>query len=354
MFAQGKRPGYSELKISKEHIKQTIFKHPEFTHFSKEMDELFTGWKTNTAAFLKKLTASSEDSFAVMAPKQTIHKISEDILQTYTGKALMDKYDVYQHVMNYWNETMQDDCYLIAVDGWKVVPYRIMVKNKAGKETDKGWDCDLVPKALLIDCLFEKEITLIRETQSLVENYITEKAQLEEEHGGEEGIFTNFEKLNKAAIQKRLKEIADDKTQASKENETLTLAAEPTAFYNKEKNEKEDEAVVLKDYLQLLESLANFTDALKRETAHLDKLAYERYKTLTEEEIKEMVVNNKWLWSIQLNVETEMDRINQRLTQRIKELAERYETPMPLQTAEVDALENNVNTHLQKMGFVWN
>ena len=82
-------------------------------------------------------------------PKQIIHGISEDVLQTYTGKALMDKYDVYQHLMNYWNETMQDDCYLIAVDGWKAEPVRILVKNK-----DKGWDCDLVPKTLVIDRYF--------------------------------------------------------------------------------------------------------------------------------------------------------------------------------------------------------
>ncbi|WP_394772305.1 type I restriction-modification system subunit M, partial [Mucilaginibacter sp.] len=344
LFAPGKRPGYSELKITKEEVKQTIFAHPEFIHFSKEMDELFNGWKTNTTQYLKNLTEGA-------APKQTIYTISEKLLKTYTGKALMDKYDVYQHVMNYWNETMQDDCYLIAVDGWKAEPYRIMVKNKAGKETDKGWDCDLVPKALLIDCLFEKEITSIRDMQSLIENYIIVKAQLEEEHGGEEGIFTSFEKLNKATIQKRLKEIADEKTQPLKERERLTLAAEPTATHNTAKNEKDNEMSVLTDYLRLIENLTNFTDALKRETAHLDKLAYERYKTLTEEEIKEMVVNNKWLWSIQINVETEMDRINQRLTQRIKELAERYEIPMPLQTAEVAALKNKVNAHLEKMGY---
>ena len=111
---------------------------------------------------------------------------------------------------------------------------------------------------------------------------------------------------------------------------------------------------VLTDYLRLIESIANWTDALKRETAYLDKRAYERYNTLTEEEVKELVVYNKWLASIQRSVQTEMDRINQRLTQRIKELAERYDTPMPQQTKAVADLENNVNAHLQKMGFVWN
>ncbi len=48
-----------------------------------------------------------------------------------------------------------------------------------------------------------------------------------------------------------------------------------------------------------------------------------------------------------------MERISQRLTQRIKELAERYETPLPKQTDEVKNIEEKVNSHLQKMGFVW-
>jgi len=58
--------------------------------------------------------------------------------------------------------------------------------------------------------------------------------------------------------------------------------------------------------------------------------------------------------SIERSVKTEMERISQRLTQRIKELAERYETPLPKQKTEVAAFEEKVNAHLQKMGFVWN
>ena len=79
-----------------------------------------------------------------------------------------------------------------------------------------------------------------------------------------------------------------------------------------------------------------------------------KYKTLTVNDIKQLVVEDKWMASIEKSVKTEMERISQRLTQRIKELAERYETPMPKQTKEVADLESKVNTHLKKMGFVWN
>jgi type I restriction enzyme M protein len=58
---------------------------------------------------------------------------------------------MYQHLMNYWAETMQDDCYLIAANGWKAETYRVIEKDKKGKEKDRGWACDLVPKALIVD-----------------------------------------------------------------------------------------------------------------------------------------------------------------------------------------------------------
>jgi type I restriction enzyme M protein len=77
----------------------------------------------------------------------------------------------------------------------------------------------------------------------------------------------------------------------------------------------------------------------------------ERYQTLTEDDIKQLVVDDKWLTSIERSVKTEMERISQRLTGRIKELAERYETPLPQQTAEVDSLETKVMAHLANMGF---
>ncbi|MCP4104099.1 MAG: hypothetical protein GY749_00940 [Desulfobacteraceae bacterium] len=86
----------------------------------------------------------------------------------------------------------------------------------------------------------------------------------------------------------------------------------------------------------------------------LDKKVIERYKTLTKDEIKSLVVDDKWMANIEKAVKTEMERISQRLTQRIKELAERYETTLPQQTQVVADLEEKVNAYLQKMGFAWN
>ncbi len=336
LFSENNRNGYSQLKISKDSIKQTIFNHPEFITFSIEMDNLFTVWKTRNTVFLKDLTVG-------IKPKQTIHSISEDVLQTYTGKALMDKYDVYQHLMNYWNEIMQDDCYLIAVDGWKAEPYRILVKNKTGKDTDKGWDCDLVPKTLVVDHYFLTEKKAIENLEAERENAATTLQEIKEEQTTEEGYFADFiDKLSvKVNIQNRLKKILASKLKEKKE--TLPLAAEAETAYG--------EQAVLEQYLELTEKQTELNKKIKEAEAELDKKALARYKTLTETEIKQLVVDDKWMANIERSVKTEMERISQRLTQRIKELAERYETPLPKQTSDVKLLEEKVKKHLEKMGF---
>lgn len=331
LFSTSKRKNYSQLKISKDSIKQTIFNHPEFVSFSSEMDTLFADWKTRNTKTLKALTVG-------IKPKQTIYKVSEDVLKAYTDKALMNKYDVYQHLMNYWNEVMQDDCYLIAVDGWKA-ELSIIKQTKSATV----WDCDLVPKSLVIDRYFIKEKKAIEQLEADKETIATQLTELDEEHNTEEGYFADLDKVNKANVQKRLKELLAAKPKSKKER--LPMAAEPEAAYG--------EQAVLELYLKLLDDQTELNKKIKEAIADLDTKVIERYKTLSEVEIKQLVVDDKWMARIERSVKTEMERISQRLTQRIKELAERYETPLPKQTTNVAELEDKVNVHLQKMGFVW-
>ena len=285
------------------------------------MSAVFARWKEAATRIMKNLQAGFK-------PKEVIAELSENLLKQYTDKSLIDKYDIYQHLMNYWADTMQDDCYIIAVDNWKAETYRILVENKQKKMVDKGWTCDLVPKSLMIDRFFLVEKQAIEELGDEKENIAAQLAELEEEHSGEDGCFTEMDKVNKGTVQSRLKEIKD------------------------EANDK-DEITVLKAYLKLLTRQTNTNKKIKNATAELDKKLYAKYPTLTENEIKTLVVDDKWMATIEKAIQTEMDRISQRLTQRIKELAERYETPLPKQTSEVAELESKVSAHLQKMGFIW-
>jgi type I restriction enzyme M protein len=338
------RTGYVQLTTDAAQIKNTIFQHPEFVAFSQTMHNLFTDWKTRNTAILKNLSVG-------VKPKQIIFDLSENALATYTDKPLMDKYDVYQHIMNYWYETMQDDCYIIAVDGWKAEPYRIIIKNKAtNKTTDKGWDCDLVPKTLVIDRYFLLEKNEIDALVQALQATATQITELEEEHSAEDGFFADMDKINKVNVQKRLKQLLAEKPK-KQAKQTLLIAAEPSILYGSPTREGLGEADILETYLRLIDEQAEANKQIKTLTAALDAKALTHYKTLSEADIKQLVVDDKWLAVLEKNIKTEMERISQTLTGRIKELAERYQTPLQQQTDELAALEAKVMAHLQTMGF---
>jgi len=320
LFKDSKRKGYYRPVVDKDKVKETIFHHPEFTAFSKKMDKVFGNWMTKTGEELKSLKKGCK-------PKQVIAEVAEDLLDTYKSISLIDKYDIYQHLMNYWAESMQDDLYIVALEGWKAEPYRILVKDKKkDKEVDKGWTCDLLPPALIIDAYFGKEKAALEQMESEKENLNAQLVEMEETHGGEEGYFAQLEKVNKAGVDKRLKEIKGDKT-------------------------AKEEIKVLEGYLDLAKQIAELNSRIKSGSEELDKLAYSRYKKLTDKDVKELAVEKKWMKAMEQSVKSEMERISQRLTQRVKELIERYESPLPEINKEVAELEKKVNAHLAKMGF---
>ena len=324
------RAGYLDLAVEKAAIKATIYEHPEFTAFISGMNAHFAAWREQSAATLKALKAGCH-------PKQVIVELAEDLLAHYQNKPLIDPYDIYQHLMDYWAEIMQDDCYVIAADGWKAETSRIKEKDKKGKERDKGWTCDLVPKALLVARYYSKEQAEIDKLSADLEGVTAKMAELEEEQIGDEDAFaearTDAEdgkegKVTRATVASRLKEIKGDK-------------------------EAKEEIAVLERWLSLDAEDSGLKKRLKEAEAALDAKAYARYPKLTEAEVKVLVVDDKWLATLDAAVHGEMHRVSQQLTQRVKELAERYETPMPQMVSRVAELEAKVNQHLGRMGFSW-
>tara|TARA_R110002050_G_scaffold300054_1_gene467515 strand:+ start:162 stop:2711 length:2550 start_codon:yes stop_codon:yes gene_type:complete len=355
LFNANGRENYSDLKIDKDLVKQTIFNHPEFTTFTQEMDEVFEGWKTKNTEILKSLTKG-------LKPKQLAFRIAEDVLATYTGKALIDKYDVYQHLMDYWNEVMQDDCYYIAIEGWKA---ELTITKQTKTITE--WDCDLVPKTLVIDRYFLTEKKAIEQLEAEKEAIAVQITELEENlpDGVEEDDWILNEvkndkgKITKTLVDENMRELKIEilKIPDTTSKKDITKLIKDTFSKTKRTDENAEvfaKLAVLQTYLDLVDKDTQVKAKIKKALADLDKKVIERYKTLSEDEIKQLVVDDKWMTVLERNVKTEMERISQRLTQRIKELAERYETPLPNQTSNVCDLETKVNAHLQKMGFVWN
>jgi type I restriction enzyme M protein len=318
------RDGYVKLKMSKDSVKEFIYQHLDFTSYISSMNTLFEVWRDKTEKELKAL----EPGFK---PKKIIKELAEKLLAHYEGTKLINNYDIYQHLMDYWAETMQDDAYLIAADGWKAETYRIIEKTKKGKERDKGWACDLLPKPFIVNKYFVTEQEIIDKIKAKIDMLSSELAEIEEENGGEEGLLCELDKINMGNVTTRLKFL--------KNNPEYGSAAE---------------VKVLKKWQTANKKLSEKKKKLKVLEQKLDNLAYDKYPELTENEIKNLVVDDKWLAYMSDTIYGEMDRISQNLAQRIKILADRYEKTMPQLNEKVGELEAKVNAHLKKMGFSWN
>ena len=335
LFKPGTRANYSTLCVAHDDIKNTIFNHPEFTAFGKQMDEVFKKWRTETIAYTRELDKG-------LKPKKEIHTISENLLKHYDNRQLTDKYAMYQHLMDYWAETMQDDFYELAADGWKAgnEVKRIQKKTKKGeKEVVKevagieGLEGTLIPPALIIQEYFARERKALDDMEAQAEALNATMDEMREEHGGEDGLLV---------------EVMDDKQKISKKN--LQTAIKDIGRRTADNAEEYD---MLHKYKKLMEEEAEVKAKIKVALAELEKKVIAHYPKLTITEIKTIVVEKKWLAEMEKRISTEMDNISHRLTQRIKELAERYEKPLPKLSSEVDALTAKVEDHLRKMNFKW-
>ena len=315
------RPGYAGLKLPLPEVKPAIFAHAEFTAFNRAATRRFANWR---AAVTPQLTAFAQDGH----PKALIETIAEALLASFKEVPLLDAYDIYQHLMDYWAETMQDDAYLIAADGWVARTSRIAESDRKGKTRDKGWTCDLIPKPYLVARYFAREQAAIEAKQAELEAAIARLGELEEEHGGEDAAFSGFDSISAATVKERLREVARDPDGA-------------------------EELRALRQWLAINESIAALKKKVRECETALDRLAYEKYPTLSDAEIKALVVDDKWMARLSASVQGELDRVSQTLTGRIRELAERYAAPLPELTDEVATLAARVEEHLKRMGAAW-
>jgi type I restriction enzyme M protein len=334
LFEKAGRPGYSELKVAATDIKSTIFGHAEFTAWSTQTKKLFAKWRAEVTSRLTGIKKGDN-------PKVLIEALAEELLGTFQKAKLLDAYDIYQHLMDYWAEALQDDVYLIASDGWRdAVKPRQMVEDKDKKSKDRPdfvigkqkFKAELVPPALLIARHFAAEQATIEKLESEATAVAQQMEELAEEHGGEDGLLAEAkndkDKLTKASVSARLKDIKDDRDAA-------------------------DERKVLGDYLDLVEKESEVSAKAKAMQEELTAKVAAKYGKLTEDDIKVLVADDKWLATFEAAVQGELDRVSQALASRARELADRYGMPLPRLTADIATLASRVDEHLKKMGAVW-
>jgi type I restriction enzyme M protein len=335
------RPGYTALAVDKSVVKTTIYDHPEFTSFIAGMNAHFDAWRTKAVKTLKALKPDCH-------PKQVIADLSEGLLKHFHGQPLIDAYDVYQHLMNYWAEAMQDDCYLISADDWVkgAQPREILrVKDKNNKlvwpedhdylKGKRRFKSDLIPAKILVERYFVREQQAIEALDAELASLEQQLDEMLEENSGEEGLLSEViegegdkQKITAKALKDRLKEIGEDL-------------------------DFEDERIALKACQALLDKQSETKARHKKAVEALDAKIDTKYPKLSEAEVKTLVVEDKWLAVLSERVHGEMDRVSQQLSARVRQLAERYEIPLPHLTDRAADLESKVNSHLERMGFVW-
>ncbi len=334
LFRSNGRDAYSEAKVSAADVKRTILEHPEFSAYAERVRARTGAWWQEHVELLEALKPGD-------SPKEVIYTVSEDLLARFSDIPLLDRYDVYQRLMDYWHEVMQDDVYLIVADGWReAAKPRTVIKDKARKieETPnltvnkKNYKTDLIPPELIAARYFAREQQEIDELVIKQEAAARELEEYTEEHAGEEGLLSDALNdkgtLTKTGVTGRLKEIKRDP-------------------------ESEEERSALEHVLSLIEAESAASKAVKEAQAALDSAVLAKYGTLSESDIKALVIEDKWCASIATAIDDEVQRVTGRLAGRVKELEERYANPVPEIEQEVAEYSKRVEAHLEQMGVTW-
>lgn len=375
--------GYYSLIGDKKQIGEVINANQEFCELSGHFSAAVEEWYHEVAKQMNVLTTDC-------TPKALIEEWGDSLLEILGDvDGLASAYDVYDILMRYWQDAMQDDCYLVSREGWKVeLSAEVMQTDKKSKEvkfvakknpTYRDYTCDLLPVNIVVARYFQAEEDAVKHAEELVAQLSAEVEQLEEEYpddlnntlaeikfayacaicpepiDGEEEIIKQYlnikgsrkpEKEQKNAIIASHPEVFDrlENTNMS----TLKLRLKEIRSYAKLPQETIE---LYKDYITLNNNLTNAKAQQKSAIAKLTKLVVEKYPLLTVDEIKDMVINVKWHTAIVGGAINEAWGVTYGIEEQITALVSRYERRLTDIEQSVGDLEKRVSAHLAKMGF---
>ena len=387
--------GFYSLKVTKEDIRKTIYSNDEFSIYGDKIDNAFLRWE----GYAKGLLTTVDQNTDI---KEMIVLLSKKLVEEFEKITLLNKYDVYQVLLAYWNDTLNDDVMMIKTDkkgyGLARVTENIIGtvtsgKNK-GNEKIVGWEPVLIPKEIVIEALFPEEKNAIENTKDIIaetELMLEELLESTDENTALSSI-TEDGKIKIKDLEEEIDEILShiqtDETKALEKMLSIFPTISRKKLYSEYidknplcKNAFNDRGLVnlksinerlveirsnaeipekyKEDYeeltaaLDFVRKINEFNKLLKELETALDEKCRDRYKSLTDEEIIDLLVNRKWIYSIYSGIGDLYSAISHHLANRLIELAERYEDTLPSLSKEVDEYEAKVKSHLERMGFTW-
>ena len=285
------RPGYLTLKPTPDEIADTISHEGSFIGQELNFRLAFQRWIDAVTPMMLSVDRNCH-------PKEVIEQWSSLMLEKLQGAvALVDPYDVYDQLMNYWNETMQDDLYMISRDGW--MPELNIPEKKNAKWTDLS--CDLLPVEIVVEKLFSEE---------------------QDEYNNVSGRIASINEQLKAAT-----EVTDDEE-------------DPTTVKLSDKERQMSTAVLKK-----------LKATLKKLDADIYMKILTKYSQIDESTVKQLIVNDKWIAAITDRAYATIDSITQSIATQLRTLHDRYADTLSDLESEVADKETTVFNHLKSMGF---
>lgn len=369
-----------------------------------EIEVLFSQWKSAIKDILLGIESDTN-------PKELIRAIAAKLLETYESARLLDNYDVYDCLLNYWNAKLQDDVYAIKAGGYAVgreIDYEYAKKKQKDEsgetvEVDdtskvKSFEGALIPKEIIEAVYFAEELaqlTALMEQSGALE---AELDEMREEESGDEGLLKEAlnekgDSIPKANLNKRIKELDAKKTSALmdattqlyalfEEGKTAEMEAlirevpELAEFDIRNKNgtfgkaklkaalkQASETAAVPEIYADEYAALTAYAvkatemDAVDKEwkdaRKSLDEKVLAKYGELTDEEIKHLLFDLKWMYKLESDVRDEVEQVMNKLCSRVLLIAKRYERTLGEIEEKTAKSRTAVMAALERMGYKW-
>lgn len=328
------RPGYSDLAVDVTSVQQTVLDADEFKQFATKVTTKVDRWFITHRANLEAITAETK-------PSALIASLSDDLLTRFKSVPLLDEYDVYEQLMSYWHTVMHDDVFIVMSDGWaKAATPRKTIEDKERKLSEipdlivgsgrsaAKYKMDLIPPVLIVARYFAAEQEKIDELNIEFEKASRAVEEYVEEHAIEDGLLIEAmdeDKITKALVATRLKKAKAEKADR-------------------------DEIKALEHIITLYNAEAAVKKAVRDAQADLDLDTLKKYGSLTEVDIKQLVLDDKWRATISHRIASETNALTLKLVARIQELGERYGETVDSLDTELKKLEDKVSSHLMAMG----
>ena len=326
LFKKSDKEGYYALKTECENIKELITQSLEYQTFHASVLSAFDRLE---------LFTTFNDLEPGFNPKTLIESVCSKVLKEFEKVGILDKYGVYQLFKDYYNEVLQDDWFLISFNGFEsAIKMRklnpLKDKNKKANYLEEPdfiiqktyYKSDLIPKNLIKQRFFEKETKELEE----LENALNEKEALLdefiEEHSNEEGLFDGL-KINESVLKKELKNATDS-----------------------------EDKQILKTALEYLEAKNKALKMKNKAYEELELKAFHQYKNLEINEIKDLIIQDKWLKSLKNALENKIQKRTNAFTSALNEIIQTYSNSLLELDKEVKESESKVLEHLKDLGLM--